>query len=156
MKEVTKTDISRLEVGTEFEPLELLVTPEYNEQYLFAEQDYHPRYVERSESGDPIVHPGLLLAVSNFTASPSYYSPPGHHSLHATDEVRFERPAFVNEKLIITFRVSNVYEKRGRSWHDTDIEVRNSKGELILWRRSSGALQTSATPIDERPGIRQV
>ena len=40
-----------MKVGEEFEPLEFLVTPEMNQQYLYAEEDFHPRYIEASPRG---------------------------------------------------------------------------------------------------------
>jgi len=56
----------------QYEPFEFLLTPELNQQYLFAAEDFHPRYFQETEIGSPIGHPGLLLNMSNATRSPSF------------------------------------------------------------------------------------
>ena len=56
-------------VGEEFEPYKFRVTPEFNEQYLEAEEDHHPRYQRETEAGPTIVHPGLFINHSNVTRS---------------------------------------------------------------------------------------
>jgi len=147
--DVNKTNIAFLEVGDEFQPLEIHITSQLNEQCLFAEADFNERYIHESSYGRPLVHPGLLLNLSNFTQSPSYYAPPGTHQMHAGDEVRFVAPAFVDDTFTFTYRVVNVYEKRGRTWHDTEVNVTDQNGRLVLTRVASGALQNSETPISK-------
>jgi acyl dehydratase len=122
-------------VGDEFEPLEFLVTPELNQQYLFAQEDFHPRYIEEGEYGAPLVHPALLANMSSNTRSPSFQLPPGWAEIMAGDEVQYLNPARVGKRLRVTWKVVDTYHKRGRPWHVLDIRVVDEDGVRILRRR---------------------
>lgn len=124
-----------MEVGDEFEPLEFVVTPELNQQYLYAEEDYHPRYIEGGEAGPPLVHPGLLLNMSSNTRSPSFHLPPGWAEIQAKEESEYLNPARVGKRLRVTWKVVDAYEKRGRPWHVLDILVVDEDGVEILRRK---------------------
>ncbi len=80
---------NQLGVGEKFETLEFCVTPEFNQQYLEAVEDYHPRYQQETEAGAAIVHAGLLINHSNVTRSPSFYLPPGTATIHAKEQVEY-------------------------------------------------------------------
>ncbi|MFC1940280.1 MaoC family dehydratase [Chloroflexota bacterium] len=101
----------------ELEPLEYVVTPELNQQYLYGEEDFRPCYIEDTEIGPPIAHPALILNWSNSTRSPSYNEQAmqkGQRSgLHARDEAFFCAPARVGKKLRVTYKPLATYEKRG-------------------------------------------
>jgi hypothetical protein len=125
----------QMEVGDEFEPLEYLVTPELNQQYLFAEEDYHPRYLEEGEWGAPMVHSGLLLNMSNNTRSPSFYLPPGWAEVQAVESTEYLNPARVGKKIRVTWKVVETFEKRGRPWHVLDILVVDEDGTEIMRRK---------------------
>jgi len=88
-----------VQIGYEYTPLEFLVTPELNQQYLYAEEEFHVRYVQETEIGPAIVHPALILNMSNDSRSPSFYLPPGVSGLHARDEAFFYNPARVGRSL---------------------------------------------------------
>ena len=124
-----------MDVGEEFEPLEFLVTPELNQQYLYAVEDYHPRYIEESEIGPPLVHPGFLLNMSNNTRSPSFHLPPGWAEIHAAEDTEYLNPAEVGKKLRVTWKVVRTFEKRGRPWHVLDILIVDEDGVEILRRK---------------------
>lgn len=124
-----------MEVGEEFEPLEFIVTPELNQQFLYGEEDYHPRYIEGSSSRPPLVHPGLLLNMSNNTRSPSFQLPDGWAEIHAVEETEYLNPAKVGKKIRITWKVIEAYQKRGRAWHVLDILLVDEDGVKILRRK---------------------
>jgi hypothetical protein len=120
--------------GHEFEPLEFVVTPELNQQYLYAEEDFSPIYLEATSEGPPIVHPGLLLNMSNDSRSPSFSLPPGMAGLHARDETFFYNPARVGKRLRVTWKVVDTYEKRGRPYKIVECSVRDEDGVKIMNR----------------------
>jgi hypothetical protein len=124
-----------MQMGEEFAPLEFLVTPEYNQQVLFAVEDYDARYFRGTESAPPIVHPGLLLNMSNNTRSPSFYLPPGWAEIHAAEETEYLHPAQVGRKLRVTWKVVKTFEKRGRPWHVLDILIADDEGTEIMRRK---------------------
>ena len=122
-------------VGEEFEPYEYRVTPEFNQQYLEAEEDHHPRYFEETDFGPPIVHPGLFINHSNVTRSPSFYLPPGMAAVHAKEEIEFLNPGRVGKKFRVTWKVVDVYEKRGRPYQVKEVLIVDEDGLEILRRR---------------------
>jgi len=128
---------NELKVGEEFEPYEFHVTPELNQQYLYGVEDYHPRYLEETELGLPIVHPALLLNQSNITRSPSFSLPPDIAAVHTADEVEFLSPARVGKRLRVTWKVTDIYEKRGRPYQVVEALIVDEDGVQILRRRSS-------------------
>lgn len=130
---------NELKVGEEFEPYEVRITPEFNQQYLYGVEDYHPRYLEEMELDPPIVHPALLLNQSNFTRGPSYSLSPGVFVLHTADEVEFLNPGRVGKTFRVIWKVVDVYEKRGNPYQVVEVLVVDEDGVEILRRRSSNA-----------------
>jgi hypothetical protein len=124
-----------MQAGEEFAPLEFVVTPELNQQALFGEEDFHERYIHGAEGGMPIVHPGLLLNLSNNTRSPSFYLPPGWAEIHAAEDTEYLHPAQVGKKLRVTWKVVEAFEKRGRPWHVLDILIADEDGVEIMRRK---------------------
>jgi len=135
IRQEEKKSAHLMRVGEEFEPLEFIVTPEMNQQYLYAEEDFNPRYIESTENGQPLVHPGLLLNMSNNTRSPSFYLPPGWGEIHAKEETEYLNPGRVGKKFRITWKVIEAFEKRGRPWHLLDILIVDEDGVLIMRRK---------------------
>lgn len=127
-------DFTLLQPGAELAPLMVTVTPELNQQFLYAMEDFHPRYIEGNEDG-PLAHPGLLLLLSFPSKSPSFHLPPGWASIHAGDEVTFLYPARVGSQLLIRWKISRVWEKRGRQYCETETWIVDDAGHDILSRK---------------------
>lgn len=125
----------RVGVGEEFEPYEFRVTPEFNQQYLEAEEDHHPRYIQDTGAGPPIVHPGLFINHSNVTRSPSFHLPPGMAAVHAKEEVEYLNPGRVGKAFRVQWKVVDTYEKRGRPYQVKDVLITDEDGLVILRRR---------------------
>ena len=132
---VEKKRADQVGIGEEFEPYEFHVTTEFNQQYLEAVQDYHPRYLEETGSGSPIVHPALLIAQSNITRSPSFYLPPGMATVHAKEEVEYLNPGRVGKTFTIYWKVVDTYEKRGRPCQVKETLIVDEDGIEILRRK---------------------
>jgi len=122
-------------VGEEFEPYEFRVTPEFNQQYLEAEEDHHPRYLQETEAGPAIVYPGLLINHSNVTRSPSFYLPPAMAAVHAKEEVEYLNPGRVGKTFRVYWKVVDTYEKRGRAYQVKEALIVDEDGVEILRRR---------------------
>lgn len=121
-------------IGQEFEPYEFRVTPEFNRQYLEAEEDYASRYLQETDGGPPIVHPALLINHSNVTRSPSFHLPPGMAAIHAKEEVEFLNPGRVGKTFRVSWKVVDVYEKRGRPYQVKEALIVDEDGVEILRR----------------------
>ena len=129
---------NELPVGYEFEPYEVLVTAELNQQYLYAQEDYHPRYWLSSGGGLPMVHPALLLHVSNNTHSPSFHLPPGVANLQTAEETTFLNQCRVGSRLKVTWVVLDRSERRGRTYETRLARVVDQDGVEILRRTLTG------------------
>lgn len=123
-----------LEIGDEFVPHEFKVTPEFNQQYLYGLEDFNPQYLEETEAGPPIVHPGLLLNQSNAPRSVSYYIPADAIGFHAYEETEFYNPGRVGKKFKVTYKVIDKYEKKGRWYWVFDTRIVDEDGTKILRR----------------------
>jgi len=122
-------------VGEEFEPYEFCVTPEFNQQFFKAVEDYHPRYQQETGLGPPIVHPALLIVQSNITRSPSFHLPPGMAAVHAKEQVEYLNPGRVRRTFRVYWKVVDVYEKRGRQYQVKEALIVDEDGIEILRRR---------------------
>jgi len=124
-------------------PLEFVVTPELNQQCLYAVEDFHPWYIEETEFGPPMAHPALLLNMSNGTKSPSYSIPSGRAGFHARDEAFFLNPARLGKKLTVTWNPREGYEKRGRPYSVNETLVVDEDGMTILKRLSHSTVASA-------------
>ena len=70
-----------------------------NENFLHAVEDLHPRYMEATAAGPPLVHPALLINFSNNTRSPSFHLPSGMAAIHTHEDVEHTGPARVGKAL---------------------------------------------------------
>jgi hypothetical protein len=129
-----------MEPGDFFDPFEFTCTPELNQQYCFAEEDFHPRYITGENGEKPIAHPGFMLNMSNSTKSPSHWMPPGFMGLQAGEDNEFIRPMYVGEHFKVTWQITETWEDHGRKFRLTDTKVIDDNGDIRLRRLSkSGA-----------------
>jgi hypothetical protein len=132
------------------EPLEFTVTPELNQQYLYAVEDFQPWYIEETESGPPVVHPALLLNMSNGTRSPSYSQPAGRAGFHARDETFFYNTARLGKKLRVTWNPIGSYDKRDRPYTVNDTLIVDEDGLEILRRLNHSTVASQEHTKDYR------
>jgi hypothetical protein len=113
--------------------MDVTVTAEMNEQFLFAQEDYDQRYLPGGAER-PIVHPGLLVHLNapGFRVGPAS----GWSGVAARDAVTFVSPAYVDEPLKVTWTVAEFFEKRNRPYWVRESLVRSADdGRLVLRRR---------------------
>jgi len=132
---IEKKRADQVGVGENFETYEFRVTPEFNQQYLEAVEDHHPRYLRETDDGAPIVHPALLINHSNVTRSPSFYLPPGVTAVHAKEEVHFLNLGRVGKTFRVHWKVIDTYEKRGRPYQVKEALVVDEDDVEILRRQ---------------------
>ncbi len=145
-----RTPSDKQVVGDILEPLEFTVSLEMNEQYLYGEEDYHPRYVERTRAGPPLVHPALLLNMSNMPRSPSFSVSPGFAAIHVGEECEFLRPVRVGQPIKVTWVVRQALEKRGRPYRVYEALVTNAAGEPIMRRRIENTYVSVGMSIEDK------
>src|SRR5581483_9611009 len=123
--------------GDEYAPLEFDVTPDLNQQFLYAVEDFDAIYLEGRYGKPPLVHPVLLMHMSPRTRSPSYRQAPGMGSAFARDRSTYLAPAYVGTTLRVTWRVDKTYEQRGKIYQDYVALVRDADGRDLLRREMS-------------------
>lgn len=123
-----------LRAGDQYAPLEFVVTPDLNQQFLYAVEDFDPRYLSGRDGKPPLVHPVILLHMTPRTRSPSYRQAPGMGSAFARDRSRYFSPAYVGQRLHVTWTVTDTYEQRGKIYQDYVATVHDGDGILILRR----------------------
>lgn len=117
--------------------LEFTVSPSFNQQFLYAQEDFDPRYTGDGGSGGgwpAEVHPALLLQMSANTRSPSFKLAPGTGSVLAEATVRFHNPAAVGTPLRVDWTVTGEYEKRGRRYCIMEARMTAEDGRPVLTR----------------------
>ncbi len=123
-----------MKAGDQYEPLEFVVTPDLNQQFLYSVEDYNPIYLEGRDGKPPLVHPVLLMHMSPRTRSPSYRQAPGMGSAFARDRSRYFNPGYVGSRFRVTWTISNTYEQRGKIYQDYVALVQDENGTDILRR----------------------
>lgn len=144
MTESMTTDL--LQPGDEQEPLEFQVTREFNENYLHAIEDFHPRYQESTDGGAPLVHTGLLINYSNLTRSPSFRLPHGVSAIHTHEDVRFVGLGRVGETFRVTWKVTDRYERRDRSYQIMETLLTGPGWTPVLRRTSTNTFTGGPYP----------
>ena len=114
--------------------LEFTVSPAFNQQILFAQEDFDARYTGDENRSPAEVHPALLLQMSANTRSPSFRLAPGTGSILAEATVRFHNPAPVGTPLRVDWTVTDEYEKRGRRYYVMEARMTDCDGRPILTR----------------------
>jgi len=137
-----------LEPGDEYAPLELRITHELNQQFLYGQEDFGRRYLPRDGGGEGegLVHHSLLLQMAANTKSPSFKLAPGTGSILSEASTAFVRDVAVGERIVVTWNVTDAYEKRGRRYYVMRVEMVDEARRTILRRtlhltfpRSEGA-----------------
>jgi hypothetical protein len=124
-----------LKTGDEYEPLVVVIDPQLNQQILFAQEEFSPRYVEPRNSRPPLVNPALLLQLSANTKSPSFRLAKGTGSILSEATVSFLNPAYVGRRLRVSWRVVSEYEKRGRSYYVMEAMMHDDDDGRAVLRR---------------------
>jgi hypothetical protein len=126
-----------LQAGDRYEPLEFVVTPDLNQQFLYAVEDFNPIYLEGRDGRPPLVHPVLLMHMSPRTRSPSYRQAPGMGSAFARDRSTYLHPAYVGSRFRVTWTIENTYEQRGKIYQDYVALIEDENSTPILKRELS-------------------
>lgn len=126
-----------LQAGDAYASFAFTVTPELNQQFLFAVEDYNRCYLDGQDGRPPLVHPVVLMPMTPRTRSPSFAQAPGFVSALARDSGWWLRPVHVGEALRVDWIVNRTYEQRGRIYQDYVATVHDEQGEPVFRRETS-------------------
>ena len=117
-----------------YDPLEIVIESDLNQQILFAQETFDARYVPDGGDRPAMVSPALLLQLAANTKSPSFKLAEGTGSVLAEASTEFLHPAYVGERLRVSWRVTDAYEKRERQYYVMEALMENADGVTILRR----------------------
>jgi acyl dehydratase len=136
--------LSSAKVGDEVGSLPFVVTEEMAERNAWATDDYNPWYVDGSPFGGRIVSP-VFLASFDAHLFYGYYAYPDGGSLFAKQEFEYLKPLLIGEPYVMSGRVAEIYERKGRTFYRLAISVTNGDGEEHM-----RMVKTIAWPVTPR------
>ncbi|MEW4982557.1 MAG: MaoC family dehydratase [Cycloclasticus sp.] len=104
------------------------VTQERVEKYIKSTNDGTKQLTVKDSQGNTVAPP-MLAAVYVIDALRTRVGPPG--GIHAKQQFKFHRPAYIGETLFTSAQVLKLYERKGRNYVEMTTTTRNQEGELI-------------------------
>jgi acyl dehydratase len=126
-----------MEVGEELGPIELVVDDHAIKQFAFTVDDHHPWFLGgESPFSERVAHAAILvpwlLRLLN-----TRYDPNTEVGLHQKEEIWFDSPVKLGERVIMTGSFTDKYVKRDKGYIVTDAEARSlDDGRLLVRHRS--------------------
>jgi acyl dehydratase len=137
-----------VDIPEELGPLEVLVDDHKVKAFAFTQDDYGSWYLRRSPWGRRIGH-ASILANDLLNVYYSRYEPA--IGLHADEELWFNEPVFVGERVTIRGRYVDKYVKRGKGYVVLESEARGEDGRLLARHRGVEVMEiTPGTEVGRR------
>jgi hypothetical protein len=127
-----------VELGTTDGPIPFVVSSDLNEQYLYAQRDYNPLYIDNA-NGRNVAYPGAVLHAASTGTLRHPTLAEGWTRRVGRDEVEWHAAVYVDEPLEVSCTYVSFNERKGRPWLEREIVIRNAEGELKLIRRARTA-----------------
>jgi hypothetical protein len=125
-------EANKLKVGDKLQDLVFTVTDSFNQQ-ICESVHCNDLYYKN------VIHPSLLIGMSNITKSPSYKLAKDVAAIHTQDEIEYIRHGIVGDCIMVTWVVVALYKRRDKHWNDLDYQVVESTvtdaNGIILKRR---------------------
>jgi acyl dehydratase len=127
-----------VELGATDGPIPFVVSGDLNEQYVYAQRDYNPLYIDNA-SGRNVAYPGAVLHAASTGTLRHPKLAEGWTRRVGRDEVEWHAAVYVDEPLEVSCTYVGFTERKGRPWLEREIVIRNAEGELKLIRRAHTA-----------------
>jgi len=138
-----------IQIGEEFGPVEGTLSELKVRQHAFAVDDYATWYFQGSPFGARIGHPTLLATDILMLFTLTYdMTPPCEAGLHARNELEFLRPVFVGQKVTVTGKTTEKYQKRAQHYRVLEGAVLDEAGQPFLRMRATETVGLNpGTPV---------
>ena len=125
--------LSEAVVGEELGYRDFEVSEEQVERNAWANDDYHPWYMEGSPFGGRLVSPVYLSLYDGPELFYGYYAYPSEGSLFAKQEFEYRKPVLVGREYRMSGRIEDISERRGRTFLRMAVSVvdRQSGDEVM-------------------------
>lgn len=140
-----------VEIPEHFGPVSLIVDSAKVKAFAYSIDDYCPWYFRGSPFGRPIGHAGVLAndLLQLFTLM---YDPSRVIGLHTEEELWFEHPVFVGERVTLEGAYIEKVQRRGQGYVVMEASARGEDGRLILRHRGSEIMRTVPGLVAGRRG----
>ena len=125
---------NELVAGDFVEPRKFTISSVANQQCLFAQEDYHPRYLPDASGVSEIVHPALVIQMLANTKSPGFRVPENIGSILGEAQTEFIRPLRVDQAYVTTWRITKCYTKRDKAYQEIKAEITDADGNPVVRR----------------------
>jgi acyl dehydratase len=138
-----------IQIPEDFGPIEVLVDDLKIKRFAFVADDFGDWYLRESPWGPRIGQPGLLAndLLQMFTTR---YAPSQVVGLHTTEELWWERPVLLGERVRLTARYVDKYEHRGQGSVVMVAEARDQKGDVLVRHRGVEIMRTRPGEVGGR------
>src|ERR1700722_101820 len=143
-------DLRSARVGDQVGSLAFTVSSEMVARNAWANDDYHPWYVEDSPYGGRIVSP-VYLASFDARLFYGYYAYPEGGSLFAKQEFEYLRPLLADVEYVMEGTLAEIYERKGRTFYRLAKVGRDGAGVEHLRMLKTIAWPVRARAIQETP-----
>ncbi len=132
-----------IEPGLELGRRELVLTPDWIEQYMGAIDARNPWYTDDSPFGGPIAPAAVLNYELQMFGG---WVPPGAGArmLNVKQRWEFREPMRPGQRVVLSARVAERYLRRGRDHVAVEASVHDLEGRLLC-----RTLSTHAWPVDD-------
>lgn len=138
-----------IEIPEDFGPVELLVDDMKIKRFAFVADDFGDWYLKSSPWGPRIGQPGLLAndLLQMFTTR---YAASNVVGLHTVEELWWERPVMLGERVRLTARYTDKYEHRGQGSVVMEAEARDADGNVLVRHRGVEIMRTNPAEVGGR------
>ena len=136
-------------IPEEFGPVDLLVDDLKVKRFAFTQDDHGDRYLRAGPHGPRVGHAGLLandllqLFTLNFAASQVV-------GLHTEEELWFDRPVLVGQRVRLAGRYVEKYERRGQGYVVMEADARDEDGRTLVRHRGVEIMRTTPGEVAGR------
>lgn len=131
-----RTEYDDVEIGREYGPAEWVASPEMLDTYLVSTSEYHEWYVNDSPYGGRIIPMWLTYRVPRHLFSGMY----NVRGLAYHFECENLAPIRPNEKYLVTVRMVDKWQARGRGYVKYEAIFTDSSGQAVLTTRRTHAM----------------
>jgi acyl dehydratase len=136
-----------VEVGEEFGPIEEVITDHKIKAYAFSVDDYHPWSFGESSAFGKRIGQAALLANDLLATFLTVYDANTVVGLHTEEQLWFHNPVFAGERVTLTGKYVDKYERRGKGHVVLEAEARGEDGRLLLRHRGVEIMRIQPGPV---------
>ncbi|MEV5440542.1 hypothetical protein AB0K80_31730 [Streptomyces sp. NPDC052682] len=136
-------------IPEEFGPVEVVVDDLKVRRFAFTQDDHGDWYLRSGPDGPRIGHAGLLAndLLQLFTL---HYAASQVVGLHTEEELWFDRPVRVGQRVRLAGRYVDKYERRGQGYVVMEADARDEDGRTLVRHRGVEIMRTAPAEVAGR------